>query len=64
LASRNGSSNEASSARSATRDGTGRPRSPLWVGDDDVANPAAPASIASAMTRCIDVISSSVAARS
>ena len=48
----------------ASRDGTGRPRSPLCVVDDDVANPAAPAASASAMTCCMPRISSSVASRS
>jgi len=37
---------------------------PRWVGANDVANPAAPASMASATAACMAVISSGVAARS
>ncbi len=59
-----GSSSARSSARSATRDGTGRPLSPLWVGDALEAKPAAPPAMASATTACMRAISSSVAGRS
>jgi hypothetical protein len=59
-----GSSKARSSARSATREGTGRPLSPLWVGDALDANPAAPPAMASATTACMVAISSSVAGRS
>ena len=59
-----GSSSARSSARSATRDGTGRPLSPLCVGDALDAKPAAPPAMASATTACMRAISSSVAGRS
>ena len=59
-----GSSKARNSARSATREGTGRPLSPLCVGDALEAKPAAPPAMASATTACMRAISSGVAARS
>ena len=53
-----------SSSRSATREGTGRPWSPLWVGEALEAKPMAPPSMASATVACMRASSSSVAARS
>ena len=58
------SSMASNSARSAKRLGTGLPSTPRWGMAKLVAKPAAPASIASARTRCISVISSGVAVRS
>ena len=49
---------------SARRLGTGLPASPEWVGDCDVANPIAPASIASPTSSRMRSISASVALRS
>ncbi len=63
-ASRTGSSSASSSARSPTREGTGRPPSPLWVGDALVAKPMAPPAMASATIRCMAASSSGVAGRS
>ncbi len=61
---RSGSSSARSSARSPTRDGTGRPWSPLCVGEALEANPMAPASRAPATVACMAVSSASVAGRS
>ena len=63
-ARRSGSTRARSSTRSATRDGTGRPWSPLWVGEALEANPTAPPAMASATTACMRASSSSVAGRS
>ena len=57
-----GVTSTSSSWRSASRDGTGRPPSPLCVGAELVANPAAPAATASRTTSAIRASSSSVAA--
>ena len=58
------SSMASNSARSAKRLGTGLPSTPRWGMAKLVAKPAAPASIASASTRCMAAISSGVAVRS
>ncbi len=63
-ASCKGTSRARSSSTSETRDGTGRPPSPLWVGDELDANPMAPAAMDSATTACMRANSSGVAGRS
>jgi len=56
IAWRRGWSRARSSARSPTREGTGRPLSPLWVGDALDANPMAPPSMARPpLTACGDL---------
>jgi hypothetical protein len=53
-----------SSSRPARRLGTGRPLSPLWVGDALVAKPMAPAAMASATASRMRASSASVGSRS